>query len=132
MLEGEMIFDTSRSATGGYFPGRLNSNHMTYYPMAGSAREEVKYPDFVSPRSVIIPIPTSNRRNGNFPFGPLLSSLKTKQSPDKDANRKHSSDVTQDGYKLRYEALKAAYMDRVSPHHATASAYESYQLGKDF
>lgn len=136
MLEGEMIFDANSSPASGYFAGRLNSNHMNYYPVAGSGvREEVKYPNFVSPQSdYTSPI---RNHNGNLPFGPMLSSSKTmKQSiVKKDSIRKLpmvSSYIGQDGQKLSYEALRAAYMDKVASHHVTASAYESYQLGKDF
>lgn len=139
MLEGEMIFDANSSPAGGYFAGRLNSNHMNYYPMAGSAaREEVKYPNFVSPQSVIPNSTYSSpiRTNGNLPSGPLMGSiLKSKQGSAKDLNRRQpmvSSYIDQDGQKLTYEALRAAYMDKVSSQHVTASAYESYQLGKDF
>jgi hypothetical protein len=140
MLEGEMIFDANSSPAGGYFAGRLNNSHMNYYPVGGpAAREEVKYPNFLSPQSVIPNSTYSSpiRKNGNLPFGPLMgSSPKTKQSPAKDPSRKQqpmvSSYIVQDGLKLSYEALRAAYMDKVSSHHVTATAYESYQLGKDF
>ena len=42
--------------------------------------------------------------------------------------------VNHDGVKLSYEALRAAYMDKVSSNNnnVSATAYESYQLGKDF
>lgn len=138
MLEGEMIFDANSSPASGYFAGRLNSNHMNYYPTAGSAvREEVKYPNFLSPQSDYSSTYTSPiRNNGNLPFSPMLSSSKAKQTlVKKDSIRKLpmvSSYIGQDGQKLSYEALRAAYMDKVAAHHVTASAYESYQLGKDF
>lgn len=138
MLEGEMIFDANSSPASGYFAGRLNNNHMTYYPVAGPApREEVKYPNFVSPQSEYNSKYSSpNRKNGNLPYGPMISSPKVRHSSaTKDSIKKLpvvASHLGQDGQKLSYEALRAAYMDKVSPHHVTASAYESYQLGKDF
>ena len=138
MLEGEMIFDANSSPASGYFAGRLNSNHMNYYSIAGSAaREEVKYPNFVSPQSGHNSNYSSpNKLLSNLPYGPLMSSPRIKQIPvTRDFNKRPpmvASYIGQDGQKLSYEALKAAYMDKVSPHHVTASAYESYQLGKDF
>jgi hypothetical protein len=128
MLEGEMIFGANSSSASGYFAGRLNSNHMNYHPVTGPAvREEVKYPNFVSPRSDCNSIYSSpNKSFSNLPYSPMMKSPRTNWPPTA------SSYIGQDGQKLSYEALKAAYMDKVSSHHVTASAYESYQLGKDF
>lgn len=125
MLEGEMIFGANSSPASGYFAGRLNSNHMNYYPVAGSAvREEVKYPNFVSPQSDGNSVYSSpNKAFSNLPYGPIMKSPRINWPTPM-----VSSYIGQDGQKLSYEALRAAYMDRVSPQHVTASAYESYQL----
>lgn len=125
MLEGEMIFGANSSPASGYFAGRLNSNHMNYYPVAGSGvREEVKYPSFLSPQS------DGNSNYGspcnafsNSPYGP---------SPRINWPPMVSSYSGLDIQKMSYESLRAAYLDKASSHHVTASAYESYQLGKDF
>ncbi|XP_024391656.1 inactive protein kinase SELMODRAFT_444075 isoform X1 [Physcomitrium patens] len=138
MLEGEMIFDAHSSSTSGYFAGRLSMNHMSYYPLVAPApREEVKYPNFVSPQSEYNSKYSSpNRKNGNLPYGPMISSPKMRHiSATKESVKKVplvASYIGQDGQKLSYEALKAAYMDKVSSHHVTASAYESYQIAKDY
>lgn len=138
MLEGEMIFSANSSPASGYFAGRLNSNHMNHYPTAESAtREEVKYPNFVSPQSGHNSNYSSpNKIFSNLPYGPLMSSPRIKQiTSTKDFNKRPpmvASYIGQDGQKLSYEDLRAAYIDKVSSHHVTASAYESYQLGKDF
>lgn len=139
MLEGEMIFDANGSPTSAYFAGRLN-NYPAYHLMMGpTVREEVKYPNFVSPQSDYHSSHCSpNSTLSNLPYGPMMSSPTMNLSPtSREFNKKLTmvpAYVNHDGVKLSYEALRAAYMDKVSSNNnnVSASAYESYQLGKDF
>lgn len=117
MLEGEILFDANSSPASAYFPGRLNSNHMNHYPVAGSAvREEVKYPNFLSPQSDGNSVYSSpDKAFSNLPYGPII------KSPGR-INWPVSSYIGQDGQKLSYEALRAAYINKVSSPHVIASA----------
>jgi len=106
MLEGEMIFDANNSPASAYFPGRLNSN-MNYYPVAGSTvREEVGYPNFLSPQSDGNSVYSSpDKAFSNSPYGPIIKSPRRINWPV-------SSYIGQDGQKLSYEALRAAYINK--------------------
>jgi len=110
-----------------YLAERLNSNHVNcYYSIArSSAQDKATYtPNVFSPGSddsSTYASPIGNNNGNSLSFGPMLSSaIMTKQSLVKDSIRKLpmvSSYIGEDGKSLSYEALRAAYLDKVGLHH---------------
>ena len=130
-----MNFDANGSPTSAYFTGRLNCSYagLGRHQVPGpGVHEEVKYPNFASPQSDH----HSNYSSPNSSLSNLIKSSPTLNlSPtSRDFNNKlvTPSIGIHSGPKLSYEALRAAYMDKGCYTHVSASAYESYQLGKDF